>query len=187
MIEVRVAGVTRSQLQTGAYALLLEEVDGTRRVPIVVGIAEAQSIAVRLEGIIPPRPLTHDLMTSVFHAFSISLESVTINSFENGVFSSILHLKSDDTDVELDSRTSDAIGMALRTGARIFISPEVMEKASFDPSRDEDLVADKDAGIRLEDMSVERLKARLQHHIDCEEYEQAAQIQKIIESRGSQG
>lgn len=181
LIELKVLGVTRSQLQAGAYALLLEEKDGTRRVPIVVGIAEAQSIAVRLEGVIPPRPLTHDLMTSVFHAYGITLESVTIVGFEKGVFTSVLKLKGDSGEVELDSRTSDAIALALRTGANIFVTPEVMEHASYDPAGEK---KNSDSGaVRLEDMSEERLKARMQHHVECEEYEQAAQIQKILESR----
>jgi len=179
LIELQVLGVTTHELHAGAYALLLEEVGGTRRVPIVVGIAEAQSIAVRLEGVIPPRPLTHDLMTSVFHAFGVELERVTINSFENGVFSSVLTLKSDNAETELDSRTSDAIALALRTGARIFIAPEVMAKTSYDSARDRDDADDQ----RLEDLTTERLKACLQRHVDNEEYEKAAEIQKIIESR----
>lgn len=181
LIELKVLGVTRSQLQLGAYALLLEEVGGTRRIPIVVGIAEAQSIAVRLEGIIPPRPLTHDLMTSVFHAFQIELERVVINGFADGVFSSVLTIKGDVVETELDSRTSDAIALALRTGARIYTTPEVLQATSYD-SADKD-VAGNETEVPLQDLPIDRLKARLQHHVDCEEYEQAAEIQKIIESR----
>lgn len=179
LIELKVLGVTSSQLHAGAYALLLEEVNGTRRIPIVVGVAEAQAIAVRLEGVIPPRPLTHDLMTSVFHAFGVELESVTINSFENGVFSSLLNLKSNDSETRLDSRTSDAIALALRTGARIFITPEVIAKTGYDSKRDRDI----DEAHNLEELTTERLKVYLQRHVENEEYEKAAEIQKIIEAR----
>lgn len=181
LVELKVVGVTRSQIQMGAYALLLEEMNGTRRIPIVVGTTEAQAIAVRLENIIPPRPLTHDLMTSVFHAFSIELSHVVITHFENGVFSSVMHLSGTGVDTELDSRTSDAISMALRTGARIFTTPDILERTSFDPQEQQDKATGE--GQRLEDMSIERLKAHLQHHVDCEEYEEAARIKKIIETR----
>ncbi len=179
LIELRVVGVTRNQLQAGAYALVLEEMEGTRRIPIVVGVPEAQSIAVRLEGIIPPRPLTHDLMASTFHAFGIELERVVINGFEKGVFASVLSLKTDTSSTQLDSRTSDAIALALRTGARIYATQEVMARTSYDSRRDE--VDDDDQ--RLEDLSTERLKACLEHHVEQEEYEKAAEIQKIIEAR----
>lgn len=180
-IELQVIGVTRNQLQTGAYVVLLGEVGGSRRIPIVVGMAEAQSIAVRLEGIIPPRPLTHDLMTSVFHAYKIQLAAVVICSFHKGIFAAQLHLKGDDVEVSLDSRTSDAIAMALRTGARIYTTPEVMARTSYDISRD----AIIDDEQRLDELTDERLQANLQRYIELEEYEKAAQVQKIINARNN--
>ncbi len=181
LIELQVVGVTRNQLQTGAYALVLEEVGGSRRVPVVVGMAEAQSIAVRLEGIIPPRPLTHDLMTSTFHAFGIELERIVINGFQKGVFASELWLRTDTLSTRLDSRTSDAIALALRTGARIYTTSEVMARTSYDSHRDEE----EDDDQRLEDLSTERLKECLEHHVEQEEYEKAAEIQKIIKARSN--
>lgn len=180
-VELEVKCVTRSRMRE-AYALMLCEKEGTRRVPIVVGMAEAQSIAVRLEGIIPPRPLTHDLMSSVFHAFGIELSKVTITTFDNGVFSSVLTVTNGDVETELDSRTSDAIALALRTGAPIYATEDVMSSASYDPTHPEQNDA-RDLPTKLEDMSDDRLKARMQHHVELEEYEQAAQIQKILESR----
>lgn len=179
LIELKVLGVSSSQIQTDAFVMLLGEAEGSRRIPIVIGMAEAQSIAVRLEGVIPPRPLTHDLMASVFHAFGVELESVVINSFENGVFTSLLKLKSDDRETELDSRTSDAIALVLRTGARIFTTEEVMSKAGYDSRRDQD----EDYDRPLEEVSTERLKDYLEYHVENEEYEKAAEIKKIIESR----
>lgn len=181
LIELNVVGVSRSQIQQGAYALILEEVGGKRRIPIVVGMSEAQSIAVRLQSIIPPRPLTHDLMTSAFHAFGIELSRVVITTFEDGVFSSELHLKGSQVETVLDSRTSDAIGLALRTNARIFTTPDIIARTSFTPD-DNEFVGDDDDMI-LENMPIDRLQARMQHHIDCEEYEEAGRIKKIIESR----
>lgn len=181
LIELNVVGVSRSQIQQGAYALILEEVGGKRRIPIVVGMSEAQSIAVRLQSIIPPRPLTHDLMTSAFHAFGIELSRVVITTFEDGVFSSELHLKGSQVETVLDSRTSDAIGLALRTNARIFTTSDIIARTSFTPD-DNEIVGDDDDMI-LENMPIDRLQARMQHHIDFEEYEEAGRIKKIIESR----
>lgn len=181
LIELNVVGVSRSQIQQGAYALILEEVGGKRRIPIVVGMSEAQSIAVCLQSIIPPRPLTHDLMTSAFHAFGIEMSRVVITTFEDGVFSSELHLKGSQVETVLDSRTSDAIGLALRTNARIFTTPDIIARTSFTPD-DNEIVGDDDDMI-LENMPIDRLQARMQHHIDCEEYEEAGRIKKIIESR----
>ena len=139
LIELKVLGITRSEVQPGAYALLLENADSTpdeaRRIPIVVGASEAQSIAVRLEQVTPSRPLTHDLFVSMFHVYGIELEGVTIYSFKEGVFSSFLHLNNGTMSVDVDSRTSDAIAIALRTGAPIYTTPEVMKLTSYDTMR----------------------------------------------------
>ncbi len=187
LIKLQVVGVSRNNLQLGAYALLLEEVDGTRRMPVVIGTAEAQSIAVRLEGIIPPRPLTHDLMSSVFHAFSIELEKVVITSVNTGVFTAELTLHGEGgKSTVLDSRTSDAIALALRTGAPIFTTKQVLETSGYDTAGEKgETTGDAITATRLEDLPTERLEARLQHHVDNEEYEQAARIKKIIESRSA--
>ena len=108
-VELELYGMSRSQIQGNAYALVLKERCGERHLPIVVGVSEAQAIAVRLQGIILPRPLTHDLMASMMHAFGISLEEVEIYKYEDGVFYAHLLLRGDSCDVELDSRTSDAV------------------------------------------------------------------------------
>ena len=116
LIQLKVLGITRSEVQAGAYALLLENADSTpdeaRRIPIVVGAAEAQSIAVFLEQVMPSRPLTHDLFVSLFHVYGIQLQYVNIYSFKDGVFAAMLHLTNGTTQVEIDSRTSDAIAIA---------------------------------------------------------------------------
>lgn len=184
LTELDVVGVTRSQIQAGAYALILGEHNGSRRLPIVIGASEAQSIAVKLEGIIPPRPLTHDLMQSVFHAFHIELACIVITGYKDGVFSSELHLTGDDVDVKLDSRTSDAIAMAIRTNARIYATNEVMDVASYDSEEAEAHSVKQTQS--LEHISTSRLRMRMQHHVEREEYEEAARIQKILESRSDE-
>ena len=182
MIKLKVLGITRSEVQPGAYALLLENADSTpdeaRRIPIVVGAAEAQSIAVVLEQVVPSRPLTHDLFVSMFHVYGIELQRVVIYSFKDGVFAAMLHMTNGTTSVEIDSRTSDAIAIALRTGAPIFTTPEVMSLTSYEWRRDGEYKPQKP--VRLEDLPIEKLERRMQHYVDLEQYEKAARIQKII-------
>ena len=182
LIELKVLGITRSEVQPGAYALLLENADSTqdeaRRIPIVVGAAEAQSIAVNLEQIMPSRPLTHDLSVSMFHVYGIELKGVTIYSFKDGVFASFLHLSNGTVTVDIDSRTSDAIAIALRSSAPIYTTPEVMNLTSYEWRRDGDYKPQR--RVRLEDLPVEKLEQRMQRYIAKEEYEKAAHVQKII-------
>lgn len=189
LIELKVLGITRSEVQPGAYALLLENADSTpdvaRRIPIVVGAAEAQSIAVFLEQVTPSRPLTHDLFVSLFHIYGIELRKVVIYSFKDGVFAAMLYASNGTTSVEIDSRTSDAIAIALRTGAPIFTTPEVMEHTSYEWRRDGNYKPHRP--VRLEDLPLEKLERRLQHYVDKEEYERAAKIQKIIAQRTNGG
>lgn len=189
LIELKVLGITRSEVQPGAYALLLENVDSTpdvaRRIPIVVGAAEAQSIAVFLEQVTPSRPLTHDLFVSLFHIYGIELRKVVIYNFKDGVFAAMLYASNGTTNVEIDSRTSDAIAIALRTGAPIFTTPEVMEHTSYEWRRDGNYKPH--SPVRLEDLPLEKLERRLQHYVDKEEYERAAKIQKIIAQRTNGG
>ena len=185
LIELKVLGITRSEVQPGAYALLLENADSTpdeaRRIPIVVGAAEAQSIAVNLEQVVPTRPLTHDLFVSLFHVYGIQLQRVTIYSFKDGVFAAMLHVTNGTTEVDIDSRTSDAIAIALRTGTPIFTTSEVMSLTSYEWRRDGEYKPHKT--VRLEDLPIENLERRMQHYVDKEQYEKAARIQKIIANK----
>ena len=182
LIELKVLGITRSEVQPGAYALLLENADSTpdeaRRIPIVVGAAEAQSIAVNLEQVIPSRPLTHDLFVSMFHVYGIELQRVVIYSFKDGVFAAMLHVNNGTVAAEIDARTSDAIAVALRTGAPIFTTPEVRKLTSYEWRRDGNYKPQKP--VRLEDLPLDKLERRMQHYVDKEEYEKAAKVQKII-------
>lgn len=130
-IRLRVLGISYSQIQSGAYALILAQVNGPYRIPVVIGPAEAQSIALRMESITPPRPMTHDLFVSFAHAFGVKLEKVFIYKFEDGIFSSELTFTDGDRRIAIDSRTSDAIAIAMRTQAPIFTTRAILDETGF--------------------------------------------------------
>lgn len=182
-VELKVMGITYNPVQSGAYALLLREVNGLHRIPIVVGVAEAQSIAMRLENVIPPRPMSHDLMVSMMHAFGISLEEVYIYKFSEGIFMSELKMNDGSREISLDSRTSDAIALALRTGSPIFTTPEIVEKTGIFMEEETDSPIVHKKHKRLEDLSIEDLEQRMRRCVEQEEYEHAAEIQKIIKKK----
>lgn len=187
-IKLKVVGLTYSQIQSGAYALILGEIDGPYRIPVVIGAPEAQSIAIELEGIIPPRPLTHDLFESFTHAFGIKLLEVYIYKFEDGIFYSELTFSDGERQIVLDSRTSDAIAIAIRTKSPIYTTSEILTTTGFVLENDNNASIradhDADAGVnaepKLENYALEELEALLAKHIDNEEYEQAAEVQAII-------
>ena len=181
-VELKVKGITRNPIQSGAYALLMEEVGGAYRIPIVVGMAEAQSIAMRLENVVTPRPHTHDLFTSIFHAFGIEPVSVTIYNFADGVFSAKLHLTCNGEEADIDARTSDAVAIALRTGAPIYTTREILHLTGYVPGADGEPLRQA-SDPPLDELPVDRLQERLQHYVDSEQYEQAAEVQKIIAAK----
>lgn len=133
LIRLNIKGISYSQTQTGAYALILEENVGGRKLPIIIGSFEAQSIALALEkDINPPRPLTHDLFVSLGKEFRLNVDSIYIYKLEDGVFySNIVFLNEDGNRAEIDSRTSDAIALAVRFNAPIYAYENVVEKAGI--------------------------------------------------------
>ncbi len=185
-IKLKVVGLTYSQIQSGAYALILGQIDGPYRIPVVIGAPEAQSIAIELEGIIPPRPMTHDLFESFTHAFGIKLLQVYIYKFEDGIFYSELTFSDGDRQIVLDSRTSDAIAIAIRTKSPIYTTSEILTTTGFVLDSDAaPLHSDSDddainAEPKIENYAIEELETLLAKHIDNEEYEEAAVIQEII-------
>ncbi|MBQ4137996.1 MAG: bifunctional nuclease family protein [Muribaculaceae bacterium] len=183
-IELQVWGITYSPVQSGAYALLLRQVDGDYRIPVVVGVAEAQAIAMRLENVIPPRPMSHDLMVSVLHAYGISIDEVLIYDFQDGVFMAQIMLNDGEKQISLDSRTSDAIALALRTNARIFTTPEVLKQTGILIEKNEkgEPVVRKEPRT-LNDYSTEELQAMLDDAVEHEEYERAAEIQRFLKAK----
>ena len=187
LIKLNVLGITYSQIQSGAYALVLSEESGEIRIPIIIGSAAAQSIAVELEHMKPPRPLTHDLLVSILGAFDIKLKSVYIYKFEDGVFSSELLLESKgDESHKIDSRTSDAVAVALRLGADIFTTQEVINKAGviFDEKNDQSVTVEID-DLDNKQNKIDDLNKRLKDAISREKYEEAShirdEIQKIVD------
>ena len=183
-IELQVWGITYSPVQSGAYALLLRQVDSDYRIPVVVGVAEAQAIAMRLENVIPPRPMSHDLMVSVLHAYGISIDEVLIYDFQDGVFMAQIMLNDGEKQISLDSRTSDAIALALRTNARIFTTPEVLKQTGILIEKNEkgEPVVRKEPRT-LNDYSTEELQAMLDDAVEHEEYERAAEIQRFLKAK----
>ncbi len=198
-VRLRVLGISYSQIQSGAYALILAQVDGAYRIPVVIGAAEAQSIALRMESITPPRPMTHDLFVSFAHAFGVKLKEVFIYKFEDGIFSSELTFSDGERTVVIDSRTSDAIAIAMRTSAPIYTTRAILDETGFiiesqDPdetgtdngNENHDSETDtysSDRKPRLEQYSVEELERTLKKLIDTEQYEEAAKVSEILKNK----
>ena len=144
LIRLHIRGISYSQTQTGAYALILEEDFGKRKIPVIIGSFEAQSIALALEkDITPPRPITHDLFTTFAKSFHIVVKAVFIYKLKDGVFYSNILFQNRDTDeeIEIDSRTSDAIALAVRFEAPVYATKEILEKAGVYMEMNEDELA----------------------------------------------
>lgn len=187
-IQLRIMGLSYSQLQSGAYALILSQVDGPYRIPVVIGAAEAQSIAIKMEGITPPRPMTHDLFTSFVHAFGIKLKEVFIYKFDDGIFSSELTFTDGERTIVLDSRTSDAIAIAIRTRTPIYTTQAILDETGFimsdsttEPGEQNDDEDTDESEPRIENYAIEELERMLNILIEQENYEKAAEIKKIID------
>lgn len=195
-IRLRVLGISYSQIQTGAYALILAQVDGSYRIPIIIGASEAQSIAIRLESIIPPRPMTHDLFVSFAHAFGVKLKEVFIYKFEDGIFSSEITFADQDRTIVLDARTSDAIAIAIRTKAPIYTTKAILDETGFILEESPEDDADDDSTTRiiaaeddttqepkLENYAIEELERTLERLIEQENYEEAAKVSEILKRK----
>ena len=181
-------GITFSQVQAGAYALVLTEENGSRRIPIIIGTPEAQSIAIFLEGLQPPRPLTHDLFVSFLQVFNIQLKEVYIYKYEDGVFYSELIFEDASETYRIDSRTSDAIAIAIRTQTPIYINDEIMKDVSI-VLEDEDIVEDfedissSSSVDSYDDMTKDELQVALDDAIAKEDYEKASLLHQLIKKK----
>ena len=198
LIRLNIKGISYSQTQSGAYALILSEENGKRKLPIVIGAFEAQSIAIALEkDIRPPRPLTHDLFKNFSDRFSIIVKQVIIHKLVDGVFYSSLICENNNKEEIIDARTSDAIALALRFSAPIFTYKNILEKAGIKLNIDlenqkrEDLIDDEVPNEKSEDfskntfnkLSLTELKNLLKKAVDDENYEVAAKIRDEISKR----
>ena len=203
LIEINIKGISYSETQTGAYALILSEIDGNRRLPIIIGGFEAQSIAIALDKELKPkRPLTHDLFKNFAERFNIYIKQVVIHKLVDGVFYSSLICERDKIEEIIDARTSDAIAMALRFGAPIFIYDSIIKQAGFDQSslKDdqknkvgenwiqnfvEEQSKHKAVPNNLKKLSLKKLKSLLDRLVNLEDYEKAVKIRDEISKRES--
>jgi bifunctional DNase/RNase len=203
LIELNIKGISYSETQTGAYALILSEVEGNRNLPIIIGGFEAQSIAIAMEKELKPkRPLTHDLFKNFAERFNVYFKQVIIHKLVDGVFYSSLICERDKIEEIIDSRTSDAIAMALRFGAPIFIYDSILKQAGFDESTIKDV--QKNNGVEnwiqnfveeqskqkavpddLKKLSLTKLKSLLDRLVNLEDYEKAVKIRDEISKRES--
>jgi len=204
LVKLNIKGISYSQTQNGAYALILNEVDGDRKLPIVIGAFEAQSIAIALEEeISPPRPLTHDLFKNFADRFEIVVKQVIIHKLVDGVFYSSLICERDKIEEIIDARTSDAIALALRFKAPIFTYKNILDKAGIylkvnpkeedeDQENQDSILMDELVANELEPneprenykgKTLEELQTLLEEAVNNEDYEKAAHIRDEISKR----
>ena len=194
-VQVEILGISTSPASNGAYALILRETAGTRRIPIIIGGFEAQAIALEMEGIKPPRPLTHDLLKHIVESLSGTITEVNIHDLKDGTFYASLMLNGD---TEIDARPSDAIAIAIRFGINIFVAEHVMAEAGFLPDETEEemeeIEEEEEEEKTVESAAkpapmaptkpmtkVEQLTKQMEEAIAREDYEKAASLRDDIQ------
>lgn len=188
-IELEIVALSHSTTQTHSYAVVLGEINGLRRLPIVIGGFEAQAIAMALERMSPSRPLTHDLMKNFMLAFNVDLHEIVINDLQEGIFYSKLVCSSANDTVEIDSRTSDALALAVRFGCPIYTYDTILEQAGVlmedDSKKSASASVTSEQGSKddLKSMSLEELNTLLNEVLEHEDYIKAIAIRDEIKSR----
>jgi hypothetical protein len=189
-IELEIVALSHSITQTHSYAVVLGEINGLRRLPIVIGGFEAQAIAVALERMNPSRPLTHDLMKNFMMAFNVELHEIVINDLQEGIFYSKLVCSSANDTVEIDSRTSDALALAVRFGCPIYTYDNILDQAGVLMEDDQKkaptgaVTSETGGKDNLQSMSLEELNNLLTEVLEHEDYIKAIAIRDEIKSRG---
>lgn len=197
LVRLNIKGISYSQTQSGAYALILKEITGDRTLPIIIGAFEAQSIAIALEHEIkPPRPLTHDLFKTFADRFNIKIKQVIIHKLVDGVFFSSLICERDKIEEIIDTRTSDAVALAIRFNAPIFTYENILDKAGVFLKIKEEFNLQKEENISMEPiekpnlkknifskLTMKTLQKNLEDAIAHEDYELAARIRDEINNR----
>ena len=201
LVELTIKGISYSQAQSGAYALILTEAEGNRSLPVIIGAFEAQSIAIGLEREInPPRPITHDLMTQCFDRFKIRVKQIIIHKLVDGVFYSSLICERDEIEEIVDARTSDAVALSIRFDAPIFTYENILAKAGFTEGaktdgtgkEDENWIKnfiqeqdpEKNVMGNLPKVDTTELKKLLEKLVKKEDYESAAKVRDELSKRG---
>lgn len=193
--KLELVGITYNQIESGVYALVLQQAGSSRRIPIIIGFPEAQAIECKLQEVKTPRPLTHDMMVSALFSFGIELLEINIKKLGNGVFGADLTFSNGRETHIIDARASDAIALAIRTGAPIYTSEEVLEEAGFEPEDSKPKTspfsfsgnpsfrpaAKKDSSYK--NMSNAQLSQAMANAVNNENYEEAAKIKAELENR----
>jgi len=193
-IELEILGLSSNHSQSGSFTLVLGEVNGTRRLPIVIGMFEAQAIALEIEKIIPNRPMTHDLFKSFASGFNYEIERIVITDMKEGVYYAKIQSKSDLVSTEIDARPSDAIAIAIRFGCPVYCSEKAMSEGAvehYEVEGSEEKSPEKQPAQKfvtkkepsLKDFSLDKLNQMLDKAIGNEDYERAARIRDEINKR----
>ena len=188
-IQCEILGLSSSPSTGGAYAILLKEVNGIRRLPIIIGAFEAQAIALEIEGIKPPRPLTHDLLKQVIDSLGATVMEILIDELKENTFYAKILLEVSALTNEIDSRPSDAIALAVRAQVPIYVAESVMQIAAFVPSEEtekeplpaEDFEKDEDPLPKSKEAQIAALQNKLREALESEEYERAAKLRDDIQ------
>lgn len=196
-VELEILGLSSNHSQSGSFTLVMGEITGTRRLPIVIGMFEAQAIAIEIEKIVPNRPMTHDLFKSFASNFNFSVDHILVSDMREGVFYAKIVCKDNSKTVEIDARPSDAIAIAVRFDAPIYCEKKVMSEAAIEFNEEEEAKSEKEASSEtpkpsiaktgkheaLKDFSLEKLNQMLEKAINSEDYERAARIRDEINRR----
>ncbi len=193
-VKIEILGLSSSQSQTtGSFALVLGEVEGERRLPIIIGMFEAQAIALEIEKITPNRPMTHDLFKSFAHSFSYDVTEVIISDLKEGVFFAKIVCTDGLKTIEIDARPSDAIAIGIRFEVPFYTYEAVLSEAGIILTEDDEILDDEGEekievevapkGDRLQDFSVDKLNEMLEEALNAEDYERAAKIRDEINKR----
>lgn len=193
-VQLNILGLSFSQTQDNAYVLILVEDQGERRIPIIIGGAEAQAIAIQLENLQAPRPLTHDLFVTLADSFDIGMSEVIIHTLREGIFYSKIICKQGDKIVEIDSRTSDAVALAVRFECPIYTTSEVISKAGIVLEIEREMSSDPkefkdspESDSNYAEYSVEELQNMLNDAVENENYEVASEIRDELKNRKDSG
>jgi bifunctional DNase/RNase len=185
-VQCEILGLSTNPSTGGAYAILLKEIEGARRLPIIIGAFEAQAIALEMEGIKPPRPLTHDLLKTLVDNLGANVVEIIVNELKENTFYAKIVLEASGLTNEIDARPSDAIALAVRTYAPIYVNETVMSTAAFIPSDETDIPGfensdiDSDKKPPSKEAQLAALQDKLREALESEEFERAAKLRDDI-------